>query len=92
MAQNSKTTGNTRQPNPPVMIAYAVSDRGRGQKFWTRLGGVWAHKNGDGFNIFVNVLPVDFDGRIVLLPPRDDGSDPEDAQAEDAEISETAEA
>ena len=69
--ENRTTTGNGRKPNPPALIAYAVSDQGRGRKFWTRLGGAWRQKNGEGFTIFVNVLPIDFDGRIVLMPPKE---------------------
>jgi hypothetical protein len=72
MTQNTKTNRKTREPNPPVMIAYAVSDTGRGRKFWTRLGGVWGHKNGEGLTIYLNVLPIDFDGRVVLLPPKEE--------------------
>ncbi len=76
MARNqTNNRKQNREPNPPVMIAYHVSDAGRGRKFWTRLGGVWEHRNGDGLTIFLNVLPVDFDGRIVLLPPREDEDD-----------------
>lgn len=70
--ENRTSTGNGRKSNPPSFVAYHVADQGRGRKFWTRLGGVWPHKNGEGFTIFVNVLPVDFDGRIVMLPPREE--------------------
>ena len=78
MAQTSnRNASNARTPNPPAFVAYHVSDQGRGRKFWNRLGGAWNHKNGDGLTIFVNVLPIDFDGRIVLMPPRQD----DDAQA-----------
>lgn len=74
---STKQTNNRKQreSNPPKLIAYHVEDRGRGRKFWTRLGAVWEHKNGEGLTVFLNVLPVDFDGRIVLLPPRDDADD-----------------
>jgi len=74
---STKQTNNRKQrdTNPPKLIAYHVEDRGRGRKFWTRLGAVWEHKNGEGLTVFLNVLPVDFDGRIVLLPPRDDPDD-----------------
>ena len=86
MAQNSTTTTDqTRESNPPDFIAYAVSDQGRGRKFWTRLGAVRKHKKGEGFNIYLNVLPIDFDGRIVLLPPKADEDAGEQAQAEDAD-------
>ena len=78
----NRTTGNARKSNPPAFVAYHVSEQGRGRKFWTRLGGVWPHSKGEGFTIFVNVLPIDFDGRIVLMPPKEQD---DDGQAADAE-------
>jgi len=83
----NRTTGNARKSNPPAFVAYHVSDQGRGRKFWTRLGGVWPHKNGEGMTVFVNVLPIDFDGRIVLMPPKDQD---DDGQAEPADTGEAA--
>jgi hypothetical protein len=88
MAQNNANTGKqTRESTPPAFIAYAVSERGRGRKFWTRLGGVYEHRKGEGFNVYLNVLPVDFDGRIVLLPPKadeeQDGTPADDAGTEE---------
>ena len=77
-----RTTGNARTTNPPAFVAYHVSDQGRARKFWTRLGGVWPHKSGEGLTVFVNVLPIDFDGRIVLMPPKEQD---DDGQAADAE-------
>lgn len=78
MTQNStKTTGkSSREPNRPALVAWYVSERGRGRKFWTRLGATWPHKEGEGSTLFIDVIPVGFDGRIVLLPPKAD----EDAQ------------
>ncbi len=85
MAQNQTNNRNqNRQSNPPKLIAYHVSDAGRGRKFWTRLGGVWEHKNGEGLTVFLNVLPVDFDGRVVL-PPRDEDDQVEDGQGADGD-------
>ena len=79
--QERTTAGNARKPNPPAFIAYSVSDQGRGRKFWTRLGGAWPQKNGEGFTVFVNVLPIDFDGRIVLMPPREQEKEQDQADA-----------
>jgi hypothetical protein len=82
MTQDHTTAGTARKPNPPTFIAYHVADQGRGRKFWTRLGGVWPHKNGEGFTIFVNVLPIDFDGRIVLMPPKEEEQQREAAEGQ----------
>ena len=48
----------------PSHIAYQVRDR-EGQKgFWTRIGSVWPHADGKGFNIQLEGVPLD--GRITL--------------------------
>ena len=77
MTQNRTDTGNARKKTDPAFVAYSVSDRGRGRKFWHRLGGVYPHKNGDGLTVFMDVIPIDFDGRIVLLPPKPEEADGE---------------
>jgi hypothetical protein len=49
----------------PTHVAYHVRDRGEGQKgFWTRIGAAWAHADGKGFNVQLEVTPLD--GRISL--------------------------
>jgi hypothetical protein len=60
----------TRESNPPAFVAYHVTDRGRGRKFWTRVGAAWGHKEGEGLTVFLDVVPVNFDGRIVLRTPK----------------------
>jgi hypothetical protein len=48
----------------PSHIAYQVRDRDGGKAFWTRIGSAWAHKDGNGFNIQLESVPLD--GRITL--------------------------
>jgi hypothetical protein len=51
----------------PTHIAYNVRDYKAGDKQdsdWTRVGAAWEHKDGDGFDIHLEALPVS--GRIVL--------------------------
>ncbi len=53
----------------PSHVAYHVRDR-EGQKgFWTRIGSAWPHNDGKGFNIQIDVAPLD--GRITLRVPSD---------------------
>ncbi len=47
----------------PTHTAYHVRD-GRDKGFFTRIGAAWPHKDGKGFNIQCEVVPLD--GRIVL--------------------------
>lgn len=55
----------------PDYIAYTVKQRNEGQKsVWTAIGSVWNHRQGGGFDLVLNAMPLD--GRIVCVPPRDD--------------------
>ena len=48
----------------PSHIAYQVRDR-EGQKgIWTRIGAAWPQKDGKGFNIQLDAIPLD--GHIAL--------------------------
>ena len=48
----------------PTHIAYQVRDRDGQKGFWTRIGSAWPHADGNGFNIQIEVVPLD--GRITL--------------------------
>ncbi len=48
----------------PSHIAYHVKDGNSGKGFWTRIGAAWAHADGNGFNIQIDVIPLD--GHIKL--------------------------
>ncbi|AWO92415.1 hypothetical protein [Bradyrhizobium diazoefficiens] len=41
---------------------------GEGEAFWTRIGAAWPHKDGKGFNIQLNSLPLN--GRLVIREPK----------------------
>jgi hypothetical protein len=58
------TTSEKSTPNKPSHIAYHVRDIADGKSFWTRIGSAWAHQDGKGFNIQLDVAPLD--GRISL--------------------------
>ena len=48
----------------PSHHAYQIRDREGGSGFWTRIGAVWPHADGAGFNIQLDAVPLD--GRITL--------------------------
>ena len=55
--------------NKPTYLVYHVADRdqdtnGESKSFWTKIGAAWPHKDAKGFNLFVEMLPLD--GRLVL--------------------------
>ena len=56
MAAKSKAT-------KPSHEAFVVSGDGE-NAFWTKIGGVWSHEDGKGFNVELTALPVS--GRLVI--------------------------
>lgn len=61
------------QTTTSSLYAYAVEDAPRGQKsYWTRIGRLFSHKDGKGYDIVLNALPIN--GRIVVRQeePKDD--------------------
>jgi hypothetical protein len=60
--QNTKTTKLTH---------HAFQVRGNGdQSYWTRIGAAWAHKDGKGFTLQLDCVPLD--GRISLRLPQEE--------------------
>ena len=53
----------------PAFQAYTVVKREGQDDFWLNIGAAFAHKDGDGFNIMLQALPIN--GKIVLRPPKD---------------------
>jgi hypothetical protein len=55
---------NNTSAKTPSHVAYQVRDR-EGQKgIWTRIGSVWPHADGKGFNVQLDAVPLD--GRVSL--------------------------
>jgi hypothetical protein len=59
------STNNQPASKTPSHIAYHVKESKSGKDYWTRIGAAWAHKKGNGFNIQIEIVPLD--GRITLL-------------------------
>ena len=58
------TDTNTTASKAPSHIAYHVRDREGRKGLWTRIGSVWTHADGSGFNIQLDAVPLD--GRITI--------------------------
>ena len=57
--------------NKPFMLGYTVTPIGYGQKSaWSKIAAAWAHKDGEGYEVRMDALPVD--GRLVLRTVKDD--------------------
>lgn len=56
----------TTETKAPTLIAWHIA--GKEEKpFWTRIGAAWPHKDGKGFTLQIDMLPVS--GRITLREP-----------------------
>lgn len=78
------------QGNPgrkPEFIAYSVKDGREGKAYFSRVGAAWAHRDGQGYDIALESVPVN--GRITLREMREermqeyaeDRADPQRAQS-----------
>ena len=54
----SDANNNETASKAPSHIAYQVRDREGKKGFWTRIGSVWPHADGKGFNIQLEVVPA----------------------------------
>ena len=57
----------------PTHIAYVVKDAKEGSDkpgIWRRVGSVWPHKNGNGFDVVIDDQ-ISVSGRIVCTPPKE---------------------
>jgi hypothetical protein len=59
------TMKNTTKPTHRAHIVKNYLDENRVEKGrWTAIGSVWTHKDGKGFDVVLEALPLD--GRIVI--------------------------
>ena len=43
-----------------------------GDDIFTTVGAAWEFKNGTGYSVKINSLPVPFDGTLIMVEPKDD--------------------
>jgi hypothetical protein len=72
MARTTQTT-NTQDPKAPDFLAWHVTQKGT-KSFWNKVGAAWKHKDGHGYTIQLEVVPIN--GRIVLRQPIEDPATP----------------
>ncbi len=63
----------TQDTQSPTFNAYVVTRREGKEDWWMQIGAVFAHKDGDGFNVILQALPIpngDGQCKIVLRPPK----------------------
>ena len=74
MARKNEAQTPSHLTTAPDFLAWHVTNRGA-KSFWNKVGAAWKHKDGHGYTIQLEVVPIN--GRIVLRTPLDDGPQPE---------------
>ena len=75
MARASSTTqGNRPKGSRPLYNVRAKTGRkdDSGNDIFTTVGAAWPFNQGDGLNVRINMLPVNFDGTLMLVPPKEE--------------------
>ena len=63
---------NSRETKKPSLYAYHVTEpKAEGQKGrWNRIGSYFPHADGVGGTLVLDLLPIGFNGRVVLRAPK----------------------
>ena len=64
-----QATNQAGRSTAPALIAYHVREVTEGKDFWTRIGSAWSHKDGNGYTVQLDAVPID--GRITLRRPEE---------------------
>lgn len=64
MSENTTTETSNKSSKKPSHAAYSVRERDGKDSKWTEIGVAFAHKDGKGFDILCDVLPLS--GRITI--------------------------
>ena len=58
-----------QQAKSPSHLAYQVSEGQDGKSYFNKVGAAWKHKDGQGYNLHLDSMPVD--GRVTLRTPKE---------------------
>lgn len=74
MSNEHKQSETQQTTNKPYMLGYTVRPIGKGEKSsWSKIAVAWAHKDGLGYNVQMDAVPVD--GKLVLRTVPEDHGD-----------------
>ena len=68
-----KTATKKTESNRPDYRVYAVTKNGD-KSYWNAIGAAWSHKDGEGFNVKLDMLPLN-GADIVIRKPKDEDAD-----------------
>ena len=60
----SNAASNSKRPTHTAYSVREYQKNGQKESDWTRIGVAWAHRDGDGFDIILEALPIN--GRVAL--------------------------
>ena len=63
-------SNNESSAQRPALIAFNVTESTDGKGYWNRVGAAWEHKDGKGYEVDLDSVPVN--GRITLRELRDE--------------------
>jgi hypothetical protein len=67
----------TTASNRPTHRLYAVAKKPNGENGkWAEIGAAWPHKDGNGFNLRVNYLPLNGAELVLRIPAEKTEADP----------------
>ena len=69
----------TTTSNKPTHRAYAVTKRGEKSR-WQEIGAAWSHKDGKGFNLKLDYLPLNGAELVLRVPDADEDTNDSMAQ------------
>ena len=67
---NNQRDTNNSAGRKPDYVAYNVQDSKDGKGYWNKVGAAWSHKDGQGYDIALDSMPVN--GRITLRQMREE--------------------
>lgn len=70
MREDRSDQGNgARETKRPSHYAYQVNEGQEGKSYFNKVGAAFEHKDGQGYNILLDSVPVD--GRVTLRTPQE---------------------
>ena len=72
----------TKQTNRPSHRVYAVTKNGD-SSYWREVGAAWAHKDGEGFSLKLDFLPLNRAELVIRKPKAKKAAGEADAAAAD---------
>ena len=70
----------TKQTNRPSHRVYAVTKSGE-RSNWREIGAAWAHKDGEGFSLKLDFLPLNGAELVIRKPKADEAAGEANATA-----------